>query len=82
MDESHTGANMCEFLKAMADKWGTEKHVLVLVTDKTWHDMSLAAELGNFLLTVKDYKVKNNNFDITVTLYNVEGAMRCCSEEK
>ena len=32
MDESHTGANMCAFLKAMADKWGIEKHDQVLVT--------------------------------------------------
>ena len=54
MDDSHTGANMCEFLKAMADKWGIEKHDLVLVTDNA-SNMSLAAELGNFLLTVKDY---------------------------
>ena len=52
MDDSHTSANMCEFLKAMADEWGTEKHDLVLVTDNA-SNMSLAAELGNFLL-VKD----------------------------
>ena len=56
MDDSHTSANMCEFLKAMADEWGIEKHALVLVTDNA-SNMSLAAELGNFLLTVKDYKV-------------------------
>ena len=31
MDDSHTGANMCEFLKAMADEWGIEKYALVLV---------------------------------------------------
>ena len=54
MDDSHTGANMCEFLKTMADKWGIEKHDLVLVTDYA-SNMSLAAELGSFLLTVKDY---------------------------
>ncbi|XP_073335813.1 E3 SUMO-protein ligase ZBED1-like [Pagrus major] len=48
MDDSHTGANMCEFLKAMADEWGIEKHDLVLVTDNA-SNMSLAAELGNFL---------------------------------
>ena len=47
-------ANMRKFLKAMADKWGIEKHDLVLVTDYA-SNMSLAAELGNFLLTVKDY---------------------------
>ena len=33
---------------------GIEKHDLVLVTDNA-SNMSPAAELGNFLLTVKDY---------------------------
>ena len=51
MDDSHTSANMCEFLKAMADKWGIEKHDLVLITNNA--NMSLAAELSNLLLTVK-----------------------------
>ena len=46
MDDSHTSANMCEFLKAMADEWGIDKHA---------SNMSPAAELGNFLLTVKHY---------------------------
>ena len=54
MDDSHTSTNMCEFLKAMADKWGTEKHALVLITNND-SNMSPAAELGNFLLTVKHY---------------------------
>ena len=54
MDDSHTSANMCEFLKAMADEWGIEKHALVLVTNNA-SNMSSAAELGNFLLTVKHY---------------------------
>ena len=54
MDDSHTGANMREVLKAMADKWGTEKHDLVLITDNA-SNMSLAAELGNILWTLKDY---------------------------
>ena len=54
MDDSHTSANMCEFLKAMADEWGIEKHDLVLVTNNA-SNMSPAAELGNFLLTVKHY---------------------------
>ena len=54
MDDSHTSANMCEFLKAMADEWGKEKQDLALVTDNA-SNMSPAAELGNFLLTVKDY---------------------------
>ena len=54
MDDSHTGANMCECLKAMADEWGIEKHDLVLFTDNA-SSMSLAAELGSYLLTVKDY---------------------------
>ena len=53
MDDSNTCANMCEFLKAVAE-WGIEKHDLVLVTDYA-SNMSLDAELGNFLLTVKDY---------------------------
>ena len=48
MDDSHTGANMCEFLKAMADEWGIHKDDLVLVTDNA-SNMTLAAELGNFL---------------------------------
>ena len=52
MDDSHTSANMCEFLKATADEWGAEKHDLVLVTDDA-SNMSPAAELGSFLLTVK-----------------------------
>ena len=38
----------------MADEWGSEKHDLVLVTDNAFN-MSQAVELGNFLLTVKDY---------------------------
>ena len=38
----------------MADEWGTEKQDLVLVTDIA-SNMNLTAELGNFLLTVKDY---------------------------
>ena len=54
MDDSHTSANMCEFLKAMADEWGIKKHTLVLVTNNAYN-MSLAAELGIFLLTVKHY---------------------------
>ena len=54
MDDSHTDANMCEFLKEMADEWGIETHDLVLVIDNV-SNMSLDAELGNFLLTVKDY---------------------------
>ena len=53
MDDSHTGANMRDFLKVMADEWGIEKHNLVLVTDNA-SNTRLAAELGNFLLTVKD----------------------------
>ena len=53
MDDCHTGTNMCEFLKAMADEWGIEKHDLALVTNNA-SNMSLAAELGSFLLTVKD----------------------------
>ena len=53
MDDGYKGANMCKFLKAMADEWGIEKHDLVLITDNA-SNMSLAAELGNFLLTVKD----------------------------
>ncbi|KAJ7990692.1 hypothetical protein DPEC_G00303030 [Dallia pectoralis] len=48
MDDSHTGANMCEFLKAAADEWGIETHDLVLVTDNA-SNMNVAAELGNFL---------------------------------
>ena len=52
MDDSHTGTNMCEFLKATADEWGAEKHDLVLVTDGA-SNMSPAAELDNFLLTVR-----------------------------
>ena len=54
MDDSHTSTNMCDFLKAMADKWRIEKHALVLVTNNA-SNMSLAAELGSFLLTVKHY---------------------------
>ena len=54
MDDSHTDANMCEFLKEMADEWGIETHDLVLVIDNV-SNMSLDAELCNFLLTVKDY---------------------------
>ena len=54
MDDSHTSANMCEFLKAMADEWGTEKHDLVLVTNNA-SNTSLTAELDNIILTVKDY---------------------------
>ena len=54
MDDRHTRANMCEFLKATADERGTEKHDLVLVTDDA-SNMSPAAELGSFLLTVKHY---------------------------
>ena len=57
LNSAHRVAIMCdahEFLKAMADEWGIEKHDLVLVT-KSASNMSLAAELGNFLLTVKDY---------------------------
>ena len=46
MDDSHTSANMCEFLKAMADEWGIEKYALVLVTNNAF---------SNFLLTVKHY---------------------------
>ena len=48
MDDSHTGTNVCEFLKAMADEWRIEKDGLVLVTGNA-SKMSLAAELGNFL---------------------------------
>lgn len=48
MDDSHTGANICEFLKAVADEWGIETHDLVLVTDNA-SNMNVAAELGNFL---------------------------------
>lgn len=33
MDDSHTGARMCEFLNAVADEWGIERGDLVLVTD-------------------------------------------------
>ena len=51
VDDSHTSTSMWEFLKAMADEWGTEKHDLVLVTDNA-SDMSPAAELGNFVLNV------------------------------
>ena len=40
--------------RATADEWGIEKHDLVLVTNNA-SNMSLAAELGSFLLTVKDY---------------------------
>ena len=54
MDDSHTSANMCEFLKTMADKWGIEKHTLVLIMYNASY-MSPAAELGIFLLTVKHY---------------------------
>ena len=64
MDDSQTGANMYEFLKAMADDLGIEKNDLVLVTDDAFN-MSLAADLGNFLLAVK---VKNNNLDISYTI--------------
>ena len=39
---------------SMADEWGIEKQDLVLITNNA-SNMSLAAELGNFLLTVKDY---------------------------
>ena len=49
-----TQVQIYDFLKAMADEWGIEKHDLVLVTDNAYN-MSLAAEFGNFLLTVKDY---------------------------
>ena len=55
---------MYEFLKAMADDLGIEKNDLVLVTDDAFN-MSLAADLGNFLLAVK---VKNNNLDISYTI--------------
>lgn len=48
MDDSHTGANICEFLKAVADEWGIETHDLVLVTDNA-SNMNVAAALGNFL---------------------------------
>uniref|UniRef100_A0A667X1D9 BED-type domain-containing protein n=1 Tax=Myripristis murdjan TaxID=586833 RepID=A0A667X1D9_9TELE len=48
MDDSHTGANMCEFLKTVADEWGLDKNDLVLVTDNA-SNMNLAAELGNFV---------------------------------
>ena len=33
----------------MADEWGIDKHDLVPITDNA-SNMSLAAELGNFLL--------------------------------
>ena len=46
MDDSHTGE--CEFLKPMAEDWGIEKHDLILITNNA-SNMSLAAELGNFL---------------------------------
>ena len=54
MDDSHAGANMCQFLKAMEDEWGIESHDLVLVTYNA-SNMSPVAEFGNFLLTVKYY---------------------------
>ena len=41
---------MCEFLKAMADGWGAEKHDLVLVTDDA-SNISPATELGKFPLS-------------------------------
>ena len=47
MDDSHTSANMCEFLKAMADEWGIEKYALVLDMCNA-SDVTPAAELGNF----------------------------------
>ena len=39
----------------MADEWGIEKHTLVLVTNNA-SNMSPAAELGQFLLTMKQSK--------------------------
>ena len=54
VDDGHTRTNMFEFLRAMADERGIEKHDLVLVTDNA-SNMNLAAELGNFSLSVKDY---------------------------
>ena len=52
MDDSHTGANICEFLKAVADD-------RVLVTNNA-STMSLAAELGNFLLPSERLHLKQS----------------------
>ena len=51
-DERQTGANICEFLKAVADD-------RVLVTNNA-STMSLAAELGNFLLPSERLHLKQS----------------------
>lgn len=53
MYESHTGANVSDLLKRVADEWHLNDKDLVLVTDNA-ANMAVAAQLGGFVL-VKCY---------------------------
>ena len=48
VNESHTGANIAELLKNVAEEWQITKKDLVLVTDNA-SNMAFAAELCKFL---------------------------------
>ena len=48
MHESHSGANMAELLKRVADEWHLNDKDLVLVTDNA-ANMVVAAQLGGLL---------------------------------